>query len=120
MSDETKPAPCAICGGEGAYRVIEQTGGVSGLGHTACNRCGAHSETLPWVDKRDELANWNARQRLIREERTWQLVVALAPAAFPDLRLGGDSDKGCIGLPSMERRWRRVWEAARAGVEAPE
>ena len=98
MSNKTKPAPCAICG------TIPWS---ESMGYRC--ECGA------WAAEND----WNQAQRSIREERTWQLVVALAPAAFPDLRLGGDGDKGGIGVPCMKRRWRRVWEAARAGVEAP-
>ncbi len=112
MTNETEPAPCAICGGEWSLLAVANDQRLY------CRECGDSRGGVLLPGWEAAFMAWNRAQRRIREERTWQLVVALAPAAFPDLRLGGEH-KG-PGGSCMAGRWRRVWEAARAGVEAPE
>ena len=108
MTNETEPAPCAICGGEWSLLAVANDQRLY------CRECGDSRGGVLLPGWEAAFMAWNRAQRRIREERTWQLVVALAPAAFPDVKLDGLTD------PEIARRWKRLWKAARMGVEAPE
>jgi hypothetical protein len=106
VSDETKPAPCAICGGEG---VAVKCGEAFSA---ACSQCGTSADGEHYAGPEHATSAWIRAQARIREERAWQLVVALTPAAFPDVKFAG------LTTPEVARRWERVWAAARLGVKA--
>jgi hypothetical protein len=111
MSDETKPMPCAICGGEAQTVKYQAVGQNFADYRVECRACANHANRTD-DDEPSAVRRWSARQIRIREERAWQLVVALAPAAFPDVKFAG------LTNPEIARRWERVWAAARLGVKA--